>query len=166
MNGQQLSSSAAWLDTAISEPAAMEVHVVYTGVGPTLSALRTAAQLASGLTARIRLLMLEVVPYPLPLEQPPRNLQFVSRRFRTLAASPWQERDPKRRQWIDTRVDIVLCRDAWQGLAGTLAPGSVVVIGCRASFWPFWASREERLARKLRDAGHHVVRARASSNEA
>jgi acetyl esterase/lipase len=110
--------------------------------------------------------MLEVVPYPLPLEQPPRNLQFVSRRFRTLAASTWRGESPASHRWIDTRADIVLCRDAWRGLMGKLPPCSVVVVGRRAGFWPLWTCREERLAKRLRDAGHHVVRACATAKEA
>src|SRR5215469_1130053 len=75
----------------------LEVVVVHTTVRGTLASLRTAAALAEGLAAHIRLLVLEIVPYPLPVESPRVPLNFTQRRFSTLA-------DTTR---IDTRVEIL-----------------------------------------------------------
>ncbi len=124
---------------------ALEVIVLYTDIPATRAALRTAAQLACGLDARIRLIAFQCVPFPMPLEDSPVSLDLLERRFRTLAGScP-----------ADTCVDIHLCRDAWQTLRARLAPRSVIVIGKRSRWWP---RAEDWLARKLRSAGHHVVR--------
>ena len=48
----------------------IEVVVIHTTTEGTLKALRTAAALAQGLGAHIRLLVLQVVPYALPLAEP------------------------------------------------------------------------------------------------
>jgi hypothetical protein len=85
----------------VSQQATMEIVVLHTTVAETLEALKTAAHLAAGLSARIRLLVLEVVPYPLPLDRPNVPLPFTKRRFRTLAAS----------SSVETNVDIHLVRD-------------------------------------------------------
>lgn len=130
----------------------IEVFVLFTDVHSTLSALRTAAQLADGLCARIRLLVLQCVPYPLPLDKPSVSLHFLGQRFRTLAESCHRA---SHKHEIETFADIRFCRDPWQSLQSVLAPQSVVVIGKRSRWWPMI---EDRLARKLRAVGHHVVR--------
>jgi hypothetical protein len=133
-------------------PDALEVVVLFTDIPSTLSALRTAAQLAQGMTARIRILVLQCVPYPLPLDQPQKNLHFLDRRFRTLVDSCAVETESRS---VETTAEIVLCRDSWEALQKTLGRGSVVVIGKRSRWWP---RPEDRLAKKLRATGHHVVR--------
>ena len=55
---------------------------------------------------------------------------------------------------VETIVRIYLCRDRWQALEQALRPRSVVVIGGRKRWWP---TRESRLARRLRRAGHEVI---------
>jgi hypothetical protein len=138
-----------------ASPVRLEVIVLFTDIASTLSALRTAAQLAQGLAGRIRLLALQCVPYPLPLEEPPVALRFLDRRFRMLVKSCIEL---ARGYPVETFADIRLCRDAWETLRTRLAPHSVVVIGRRSRWWP---KAEDRLARKLRAAGHHVVRTSA-----
>ncbi len=133
----------------------LEIVVLFTDVPSTLAALRTAAQLASGLTARIRLLALECVPFPLPLDEPPVSTRFLRRTLRTLIGGCTGEAAAGA---LDTIVDIQLCRDAWETLRGRLAARSVVVIGKRRRWWP---RKEDQLARALRKAGHHVVRTSA-----
>ena len=51
-----------------------------------LAALKEAGSLASGLGARITLLVPQMVPYPLPLESPPVLLDFSENRFRVIAS--------------------------------------------------------------------------------
>jgi len=132
----------------------MEVIVLYTEKQATLGALRTAAQLAQGLEARIQLLAPLVVPYPLPLETPSCDLGFLGKRFRTLAGNELRA--------VDTFVEFVLCRDVWDGLQQFLGKSRVIVIGKRKGWWP---KAEDRLARRLQTAGHHIVRSAAPSAE-
>lgn len=122
----------------------MEIVVLHTTVSETLAALKTAAHLAQGLSARIRLLVLEVVPYPLPLDQPDVTLPFTHRRFRTLAENTS----------VETSVDIHLVRDRDKLLESILEPHSLVVLGAHRSWWP---TANGKLAKRLERAGHQVV---------
>src|SRR5579863_5143267 len=79
----------------------LEIVVLHTTVKGTLRALQAAARLAKGLGAQIRLLVLQVVPYPLPVDEPPIPLEFTRNRFRTVASDV-----P-----VETRVDIRIGRD-------------------------------------------------------
>src|SRR5215831_4445823 len=132
------------------EPAAGEansklnVAVIFTTVESTLSALRKAAELAHPLNACLTLIVPQIVPYPLPLTSPPVLLDFSERRFWVLA-----DHCP-----VETIVRIYLCRDREVMLKDTLKPRSLVVIGGTKRWWP---TRERRLARKLRRAGHEVI---------
>jgi len=122
----------------------MEVVVLHTTITETLQALKTAAHLAHGLSARIRLLVLEVVPYPLPLDRPNVPLPFIRRRFRTLAADAS----------IETNVDIHLVRDPDKTIESVLEPHSVIVMGAHRTWWP---NAHSRVARRLERLGHQVV---------
>jgi len=122
----------------------LEVIVLHTPTAGTLKALRTAAGLAEGLAARIRLLVLQVVPYPLSLNAPDVPVTFTRRRFRTIAADAN----------IETHVDIRFGRDQAQMLAGSIKPRSVVVLGGRRRWWP---TAESRLAKRLERQGHQVM---------
>ena len=126
----------------------MEIVVLHTTVAETLEALKTAAELATGLSARIRLLVLEVVPYPLPLDRPNVPLPFTKRRFRTLAAN----------SSVETSIDIHLVRDPDKAIESVLEPHSIVVMGTHRSWWP---SAHTRVAKHLERLGHQVVWAEA-----
>ena len=94
--------------------------------------------------ARITIVVPQVVPYPLPLTSPPVLLDFNERRFHVIASeSP-----------VETRVRLYLCRDRGRRSGNVLAPRSLVVVGGRKRWWP---TREKRLARWLRRAGHEVI---------
>jgi hypothetical protein len=122
----------------------LNIAVVFTSVEPTLAALREAGNLASSLGARIKLVVPQMVPYPLPLETPPVLVEFNENRFRVIASeSP-----------VETSVHIYLCRDRFETLASVLKPGSIVVLGGQKKWWP---TNDERMARKLRRAGYEVV---------
>jgi hypothetical protein len=123
----------------------LNIAVIFTSVEATLGALRKAGGLASSQGARIMLLALQAVPFPLPLDSPPVLLDWNQRRFRVIATeSP-----------VDTIVRLYLCRDRTETLLEVLGPHSVVVIGGQRSLWAFAA--EKRLARRLRRAGHDVI---------
>lgn len=123
---------------------AFEVVVVHTTTTGTVEALKTAASLARDLGARIRVLVPQIVPFPLPLAAPPVPAEFTERRFRTVIAGAR----------IETRVDIRVCRDRVQMVSSSLKPRSLVVMAPGAPWWP-WP--EVWLARQLRRQGHHVV---------
>jgi len=131
-------------ETVRQDSTRLGVVVVFTSVESTMHALRKAGALASRLNARISLVVPQVVPYPLPLTSPPVLLDFSERRFRVIAAeSP-----------VETTVRLYLCRDEMETLGAVLEPHSLIVLGGRRRWWP---TREKRLARKLRRAGHEVI---------
>jgi hypothetical protein len=55
---------------------------------------------------------------------------------------------------VETIVRVFLCRDRLETLSMVLKPHSLVVVGGRGRWWP---TAEERLARRLRRAGHEVI---------
>ena len=84
----------------------LNIAVVFTSVESTLAALKEAGNLANSLGARIKLVVPQVVPYPLPLETPPVLVEFNENRFRVIASeSP-----------VETSVQIYLCRDRLETL--------------------------------------------------
>jgi hypothetical protein len=103
-----------------------------------------AAALASGLSAHITLVVPQVVPYPLPLENPQVVLEFTQKRLGEVAShTP-----------VETTIRHYLCRDRLVTLSAVLKPGSIVVIGARKKWLP---TREKILARRLRRFGHDVI---------
>jgi hypothetical protein len=122
----------------------LEIVVVYTSVAATIAAIQLAAGLANSLDGRITLLVVQRVPYPLPLEEPPVRLEFSKQRFRDIASL----------SSVETSVRVYLCREPLKVLTGVLRPHSVIVIGGHKSWWP---SREAKLVGKLRHAGHEVI---------
>jgi hypothetical protein len=84
----------------------LNIAVVFTSVDTTMAALKRAGSLAESLGADIRLLIPQIVPFPLPLTSPPVLLEFQERRFRQIAAeSP-----------TEIRVQLYLCRDGLETL--------------------------------------------------
>ena len=127
----------------------LEVVVIHTAIPATLQALKIAATLAQGLSAQIRLLVPQVVPYAVPLDSPPVPISFLERRFRVVA----------QKSATETSVEIILCRELLPALQALLRPRSLVVLGERSTRWwrlP-WPGAERKLARRLRRLGHQVV---------
>ena len=130
----------------------LEVSVVFTTLQGTLAALQTADELARDLGAQIRILLTQVVPYPLPLASCPVFLPFTERRLHALASQAA----------VPVRAHVYLCRDSRQALLEALEPESLVVIGGNKRWWP---TREESLARLLRSQGHQVILVVATKEE-
>ena len=134
-------------------PSRITIFVLFTGVRKTLDALWSAGRLARDLNVHIEIIVPEIVPYPLPLDEPPVLRSFWNHRYRTIVEQAG----------IDTCIHVCLCRDTREALASVLAPGSIVVIGTRRPRWP---TREYRFGRWLRTKGYHVIFAGARSGAA
>jgi hypothetical protein len=116
-----------------------ELWVVFTGSAYTSGAL----SLVSRLAARISIVAAHVVPYPLPLLDPPVDPAFLEQRLLSLALG----------SGADATVQIYLCRDRAETLDRILPAGATVVIGGRRHWW---RTAEQRLARALAHHGRNI----------
>ena len=123
------------------------VTVISTTQEGTTAALNAARWLGKNLEARITLLTMEVVPFHLPLDQPPLALEFTTdHQCSVTLGSNAEEKAVINR--------VYLCRDPEGDLSSVLRRRALVVIGGRRRWW---LSSEERLERALRRLGHHVI---------
>ena len=121
-----------------------EISVIFTSFDATAAALKIAGTLVKGLSAHVKLVVPQVVPYPLPLDNPPVLREFCERRLRDITnESP-----------LDTTVLVYLCRNRLATLRAVLKRGSIVVIGGCRRWWP---TREKSLARKMCRSGYEVI---------
>lgn len=121
----------------------LEVFVIFTDDSGTLAALQRANQLTQKLEARLRLLWPYEVPYALSLTNPAVPVRILEEQLRALAS----------RVPTNTEGHIYLCRDKLRTLRLVLKPGAIVILGGRNWWW----SAERKLARALKNAGHHVI---------
>jgi hypothetical protein len=133
----------------------LPITVVYTTQDGTLAALKTAAALARGLNARLGLIVTEVVPFRLPIDQPRVPVDFLKQRQNELVSGAGLSGE-------EIRVQICVCRDTKETLGRLLPTPSLVVLGGRRGFWP---SRERRLETFLSRLGHHVIFADAAAHK-
>ena len=131
-------------------PSRITIFVLFTGVRKTLDALWSAGRLARDLDVHIEIIVPEIVPYPLPLDEPPVLRSFRNHRYRTIVEQAG----------IDTSIHVCLCREPREAVDRLLNPGSIVVLGTRHRWWP---TREYRFGRWLRTKGYHVIFAGARS---
>ncbi len=108
----------------------LRITVLFTDVKHTLTALRSAANLACDLNATIRILYPYAVPYPLSVGHPPVGREFLARQVRTIANGCS----------IPTQIDVCLCRDAESIVLRLLEPHSIVVLGSKRK-WARFLSR-------------------------
>lgn len=127
----------------------LRVMVLFTDMPNTIRALRYAASLPHAARVPLRLLVPQVVGYPLPLHEPPVSPSLLAERFHDMAEQAG----------IPAIVDIWLCRDRWEAINRALATPHLVVIGARRRWWP---TGERRIAKKLRAQGHYVVLAESN----
>jgi hypothetical protein len=120
-----------------TQQAALEVVVLVNSLKGTQEPLAKAAAWAADLGAWVTLLVPLVVPYPLPLEEPPVSVKFLRREFETLA----------RAQRLTTRVLIGLCRDGEQFIEANLGECSTIML----------ERGRRRLKRRLSAQGHKVI---------
>jgi hypothetical protein len=129
-------------------PHELRVQVLFTTLEETKAALRRAERLSAGLDAEIALILTPIVPFPLPLEQPPASLDFARDQIRVLADS------------VDREVVgyVYLCRDRMQMLESILRPCSLLVVGVSQQRL---FGKTKRLVRALRRRGHDIITAPA-----
>jgi len=122
----------------------LRINVLFTTPSETRIALKRAAALSAGLDAEILLIVPQIVPFPLELDNPPVALDFVSHQLLSIVES------------VDADLDgyVYLCRDRLQTFLYVLRANSITVLGIRRR-WLF--SRTERLARVMRRHGHQVI---------
>lgn len=118
--------------------------MLHTDARATVRAIEQVAGLTEGLAANIRVLVLQVVPYPLPLETPDVPVQFTSERVAKMLAP----------LGVEVQLEICVGRDRSAMLASAFSPGSLVVVGSKRRWWP---SEESKIRRLLRRLGHQVI---------
>ena len=119
------------------------VAIPYTTAKLTLQALRHAGA-GTDLNLHVSLVDIQVVPFPCPLDQPLIDRKFSERRLRNL--------------FVQTNLPgttgIVYARDRLEGYRQALAEASLVILATKKRWW---RTREQKLARSLQKAGHHVM---------
>jgi hypothetical protein len=113
------------------------IYVLFTDAAGTKAALAAATGLARGLGLPVELLAARVVPYPLPLDEPPVTIEFMEGTMSRLVVD------------LDTEVSvsILLCRDPNEALRNALGPDALVVIG----------GGKPKLARLLLSEGRRLI---------
>jgi hypothetical protein len=120
----------------------LEIVVPFTTPSLTQAALRRAEALGSGLNAHVRLVKLQVVPFPLELDHPPVSVEFLGNQLASMSCQ------------LATVREIYLTRELASALSAALKPNSLAVL---TSKWRPWKTRQEKLAAELRRAGHDVL---------
>src|SRR5262249_8445946 len=130
----------------LASPVITDLQIVIPHRTPELTraALKYSANLATDLNVRLRLIDVHVVPYGVPIDTPTVDPKHLERKLRQLA----QETT------LPVSAEVVYARDWEQGFRRSLAPGSVIVMAMRRSWWP---TKDKRLAARLRNLGHQVV---------
>jgi hypothetical protein len=122
----------------------LEVVVPYTDPSITGAVLERAVALTAGLNARLTLVAVHTVPYPLDFECPTAVHAHLVEQLVDLAS-----RCP-----LPVNPRVVMARSRDEGFCYALKPESTVLVGTRRHMW---RTTEERLARTLVSDGHKVV---------
>src|SRR5437762_924535 len=95
---------------APSSEQALDVVVLYTSLALVESALKRAEELAHGMSVRVRLVSTQIVPYPLPIDQPAVNLDHLQHELELISE----------RSGLEVEGEIVLARDMQTALRSAL----------------------------------------------
>jgi hypothetical protein len=127
----------------------LELVVPYTGPETTAAALERAAVLTAGLDARVLLVAVHTLPYPVPFVCPALVHAHLVEQLLELAGHCALAVQPQ----------VILARDRMEGFRFALKAGSTVLLATRRHFWRtrVWQTQEEKLARALAVAGHKVA---------
>jgi hypothetical protein len=129
--------------------AELDLVIPFTTPRLTRAALEAADRMGAGLEAAVRVLKVQVVPYPLQVEQSPVVVDFLQAQLQKLHSA------------LPVRAEILLTRDFDPALESALHKHSIVVLASPARPW---RTRTERLADRLRRAGHTVVMVKEGNN--
>lgn len=121
----------------------IEIIVPYTEREIAAKVLKKTVELAAGLSARISLIAVHAVPYPVPFCCPTAPHAHLVHRVVDLAADCS----------LPVSAHVVLARSQEEGFCGAIPAESVVLIGTRKRLLRTY---EERLARMLAAQGHKV----------
>jgi len=124
--------------------AEIEVVVPYTEPVITAAVLSRVQALTAGLNARVSLVAVHTLPYPLPFVCPSMVHAHLVEQLVELAS-----RCP-----VPVAPQVVLARDREEGFRYALKPASTVLVGTRRQLF---RSQEEKLARFLARDGHKVA---------
>src|ERR1700691_2429768 len=131
--------------------AELDLVVPFTTPDLTRTALDAANRMGAGLNATLRLVKVQVVPFPLDLNQSPVYIDFLKDQMAQFQSD------------LPVAGEIRLAREFEAGLLATLGRESVVILA--TSKRP-WRTRNEHLAATLRRAGHKVVLVTQGANNA
>ena len=131
------------LEDASGSGAELELVIPYTCADETRAVMERAAALTKGLNARISLVAVHAVPYASTYGCPSSTHAFLVARLLELSGA----------SSLPVTAQVVLADSQEDGFAYALKPGSTVLLGCRKHLW---RTREERMARRLAEAGHNV----------
>jgi hypothetical protein len=136
-------------DRLHGESSRITIHAVSSDLHVAPALFSATAGLARDLDAKVLLLFAEVVPYPVPLAEPPVQTAILETHLRAFAEQAS----------VETTVHIYLCRDRNQTLRHLLPPESIVVMARPSHWWMkgWWSWADRNLTRKLRRDGHHVI---------
>jgi len=130
--------------TAGAEAGELEVVVPYVCPKTTAAALQRVPALTAGLNARVQLIAVHTLPYPLPFVCPTLLHAHLVEELMELAAQCA----------LPVQPQVVLARDFAEGLRFSVKPSSTVLIATERHFWK---TREERVAHFLARDGHKVA---------
>jgi len=122
----------------------LEIVVPYTGPESTAAALARAEVLTVGFTARVQLIAVHTLPYPVPFVCPSLVHAHLVEQLLELATGCA----------LIVQPQVVLARDRMDGFRYAIKPCSTVLVASRRHMW---RTQEEKLARCLADAGHKVA---------
>src|SRR5665213_412408 len=113
---QQVRHPGRVVTERVEHQAQLDLVVPFTTPRLTQAALNAANRLGAGLNVEIRLLKVQMVPFPLDLERSPVPVEFLTRQLQSFSSS--------RR----TNCEIRLARENQTGLLGALTKTSLVIL--------------------------------------
>lgn len=120
----------------------LDVVIPYTTQELTRTAVAAGERLSAGLEATLRLVRIQVVPYPLSLEQSPVDTHLLLSEMQNCTRG------------LPVSCEIRLARDFREGVVSSLRRHSVVVMGYHPRLWK---TSIERFADDLRREGHQLM---------
>jgi hypothetical protein len=124
----------------IKPGAQLDLVVPFTTPRLTEAALRAASRLGEGLDSAVRVVRVQVVPFPLDLNHSPVPVAFLEAQLHSLCG--------------EAPSEICFAREFEQGLRSVLRYRSLVVL---ASKKRPWRTRTQKIAESLKKSGYTVV---------